>query len=239
MKKTLTGSTIAKIAAFFLLAISYLAGCAGTLTTIVMVSSQVYVYGDNLDAVVRDAMSSRVAADYRAIMYGSDGYSVLNNPEWLSRYCQGRNLEVKITTETDQLVYCTYDKSSEKNIEDTFFSYMYDFTVYLETDAESKESKWVMGGFYSSEAQLQAGVSSIASSQIYFITLYVNPDFPANDVYKELSNTVYLLYALRYVAPIVAVISILVFLICFIFLMCAAGHHNSVDEGNRKVMTRL
>ncbi len=239
MKKTLTGSTIAKIAAFFLLAISYLAGCAGALTTIVMVSSQVYVYGDNLDAVVRDAMSSRVAADYRAIMYGSDGYSVLNNPEWLSRYCQGRNLEVKITTETDQLVYCTYDKSSEKNIEDTFFRYMYDFTVYLETDAESRESKWVMGGFYPSETQLQAEVSSIAPSQIYFITLYVNPDFPANDVYKELSNTVYLLYDLRYAAPIVAVVSILVFLICFIFLMCAAGHHNSADEGSGKVLPSL
>lgn len=240
MKKTLTGSTVAKIAAFFLLAISYLAGCAGTLATIVMMDSQVYVYGDNLDAVVRSAMTPRVSSDYRNILYGSDGYSVLNNPEWLSLYCQGRNLEVKITTDTDQLVYCTYDKVSEKNIEDTFFKYMYDFTVHLETDAESKERKWVMGGFYPSDSQLEIEVNGIAAtSQIYFITLYVNPEFPASDAYKELVNRVYLLYDLRYAVPIVALVSILVFLICFIFLMCAAGHHNSADEGSRKVLPSL
>lgn len=239
MKKTLTGSTVAKIAAFFLLAISYLAGCAGTLAAVIIVESQIYTYGEKLDSIVWDAMSSRAAMDYRSIIYGADGYSVLNNPEWVSLYCKGRNLEVKIMTDTDKLVYRTYDKNRENEIEDTFFKYSYIFPAYLETNAESGQSRWLVGDFYSSAFEFQISAGSTGVSQEYFITLYVNPEFPANDAYKELANVVYLLYDLRYAAPIVALVSILVFLVCFIFLMCAAGHHNSVDEGSRKVLPSL
>lgn len=231
MKKTLTGSTVAKIAAFFLLAISYLAGCAGTLATIVMVDAQVYVYGENLDAILWDAMHSKALMDYRGILYGADGYSVLNNPEWISVYCKGTNLEVKIISDTGELVYRTYDESSEKNIDDTFFAYTRDFAAYLETNAESGGSKWVVGELYQG--------TSIAAAQHFYITLYVNRDFPVHDGYKELANTVYLLYDLRYVAPIVAFVGILVFLISFIFLMCAAGHHNHGNEGCAEISPSL
>lgn len=239
MKKTLTGSTVAKITAFFLLAISYLAGCAGTLATVIVVESQIYTYGEKLDSVVEDAMHSRAAMDYRSIIYGADGYSVLNNPEWISLYCKGRNLEVKIMTDTGKLVYRTYDKNSENEIEDTFFQYTYNFPAYLETDAESGQSRWLVGDFYSSAVEFQISMGSAGVSQEYFLTLYVNPEFPANDAYKELANVVYLLYDLRYAAPIVAFVSILMFLVCFIFLMCAAGHHNSADEGSGKVLPSI
>lgn len=60
----------------------------------------------------------------------------------------------------------------------------------------------------------------------YTVLLYVNPDFPEDDEYLAVYNRAVILCEGRFIYPIVAGICVLLMLICFLFLMCGAGHKN-------------
>lgn len=234
MKKTLTGSTFAKITAFFLLAISYIIGCIGVLATVIMIEGEVYTYGGNTDSLVRNFMDNQALADYRSIITGKNHNGcVLNNPAWISDYCQNSNLNVKIVSDEDELVYISY-RGREKAVEDTSFTYLHIFSAHLEEGIENHQSRWQFGRV----DQYEDG-PVILSQHDYFMFLYVDPEFPVNDRYKDLANQAYSFYKLRYVAPVVALVSLLFFLICFIFLMCAAGHHNNKADGKGEITPSL
>ncbi|MCM1325146.1 MAG: HAMP domain-containing histidine kinase [Bacteroidales bacterium] len=241
MKKTLTGSTVAKITASFLLAISFLVGCAGAWVTLVMLDSNVYAYGENESTLIEEFLKNQIVYDFTYLKLGSDG-CVLNNVEWISEYCQNSNLEVNLISDKEDeldLVYCTFT-GREAEVGNHYYSYTRDFTAYREKDAENHTEEWFLGASsqYSEEGNLELGSAAIEQYNFYMM-LFVNPEFPVNDRYKELAETARALYKGRYAAPALASGGLFFFLICFIFLMCAAGRHNSGDEGSKTVQPGL
>ncbi len=63
----------------------------------------------------------------------------------------------------------------------------------------------------------------------YFINIYLDADFPEQDKYRSAYLLADGVYKGMNVIPLVAVISVLVAIFSFIFLMCAAGHKNGED----------
>lgn len=72
----------------------------------------------------------------------------------------------------------------------------------------------------------------------YTMSIYVDP---ANTVgkYAERYGQVQRIYELRYVFPVVALICFLTVIICFLFLMCAAGHRNGCEGVMPTVLRRV
>lgn len=77
------------------------------------------------------------------------------------------------------------------------------------------------------------------SEELGLIRLYVDPDFPAQDKYQLLYRLGQNLYELRVVLPAAAIIGALLCIICFIFLMCGAGHKNGCEGITLSVLSPI
>lgn len=67
------------------------------------------------------------------------------------------------------------------------------------------------------------------SEELGLIRLYLDPDFPAQDKYQSLYQLGQNIYELRVVLPVSTVTGALLCMVCFIFLMCGAGHKNGCE----------
>ncbi len=65
--------------------------------------------------------------------------------------------------------------------------------------------------------------------QTYEWEFYINPDFPDESIYFELCNRASMLYGIRYSVIAVLAACGFIFALCFILLMCSAGHHNGKE----------
>lgn len=247
MKKTLTGSMAAKIAVFFGLAFSCLLLIGGAIVTVAMIEWNVYAYEGNRDTVIREAMTGQAWKDFRNIEFGS-GSCVLNNLNWISDYCSGRNLDVKVETDTGDVLYRTY---REDGVEETLFQYVYGFSAFQEKNEQNGQLTWALGRLelQSEDADESFGVpagngvvvpeSTIIPQKNCIVTLYVDPAFPESDAYMGLAYEAGMAYELRYAAPAVAFVGLILCALCFIFLMCAAGRNNHAPGGSAQVLPGL
>lgn len=71
------------------------------------------------------------------------------------------------------------------------------------------------------------------------LCLYLDPDFPEDDKYQVLYYWNKSLYELRGVFPIIVVWGVVLCLICFIFLMCGAGHKNGCEGITSSVLSPI
>lgn len=74
-------------------------------------------------------------------------------------------------------------------------------------------------------------------NELVSIHLYVDPDFTAQDKYQSLHSLGVNLYELRIALPIDLIIGVLLCIVCFIFLMCGAGHKNGCEGITPSVLT--
>ena len=73
----------------------------------------------------------------------------------------------------------------------------------------------------------------------YEITVYVDPALAAYDNYKVAYDHAVAIWELRNMFPVIGIISIFVAAICFIFLMCGAGHKNGKSGITPGVLTPI
>lgn len=64
----------------------------------------------------------------------------------------------------------------------------------------------------------------------YTLKLYLRPTFEERDAYQRIFNWARFFYDMQVAIPIAAVCGILTAILCFVFLMCGAGHKNG-EEG--------
>lgn len=216
-KKKLTGSILAKIAAYFLLAISFLTAGVATVITISLAEQDVYSYGDStlgMEKVAEGMMSMAAYNDIRDLYYQvwpEDEYRLQG---MVQEYCKGKNIRMdiyKIYPQRDGLqreVASTYDGF------DTPYFYSSSFMEYEETGKETLEV-------------------------IYEIRAYVDPELPVNDEYVVSYERAISVWNQKYAYPIVAVSGILLFIMSFLFLMCAAGHKNGESSIVPGVLTPI
>lgn len=76
-------------------------------------------------------------------------------------------------------------------------------------------------------------------TQIYTLDMYLDAGLPIQDEYALVSRLLHTAYNLRYGVFIIAGVSILLWIISFIILMCAAGRRPGSDEIHEGALTKL
>lgn len=204
-EKKLTGSIPAKIVAFFLLAISFAIAGAGTVMTLYMAEEGIYHNGKRV--LVEEGLEEMAYRDY-CYLRGMDGF-LLNSPDKIADYCEGTNLRVEIYS-GGSLLWGNYDGEESLAV--------YSFDTFAHTVYSDGTGRLEAGNVSDKDS------GNTANS--YRIKLYIDGDLSAADGYRSLYSLLITLYDLRYAIPIGAIAAVILFFVCFVFLMCSAGHKN-------------
>lgn len=209
-KKRLIGSFPAKVAAFFLLAVSSFVA-AGSIICVVFALATGMYEGNTPDEVFMDMGMSQIrTAAYRMRNYIQNG-----TEEWLiQEYLASTNCDVDILypalAERDGskgLIWGTYDGSYETD---------------LKTDISLT--------FEAGDGSIKVGGTSVSTLEPQLYRIYVNPEFPQNDNLRQFYKGITFVYEGREIFLWSAISSCLVVFLCFIFLMRSAGHSNDREE---------
>ena len=204
-KFRLTGSMGAKILAFFLMVFGSAAGLASLFLCYVALEEEMYT--ESRDEVIRGVLRGsayEVAYVVRECLESGYEKSALS-------YLEGINGEVAVLRTEDRyadsnvaFVWQSYDKA-EGTGASGFFSRVYE-DVCVPTRAFD-------------------GVDSQEAPQ-YIFRVFYDLSMEKDDDIKRVYEIGIAVYGARYVAIMAAVGSGLLVILCFVFLMCSAGHRN-------------
>lgn len=276
-KRRLTGSTLAKIVAYFILTISLLTGGGAAVMTAYMASMDVYTYGDSsigAEKWAKNNMYSLAWEDLTNFYFKKWPEGQTELEKLLDNYCKDKNIRIEVfktymdRTGEQEKVVSNYENFS------TPYTYSRSFTEYEqveqeeadieepETSAEQEKSKqseeteklpgtdsnegnttiipengaMLLEGAVATETQNseQEAVTDAEKKPVmeevrYEVLGYVDPEFPIYDGYKVMYLQAVEAWNYRYVLPVVALSGLLLCIICFLFLMCGAGHKNGKE----------
>lgn len=216
-KRSLTGCFPAKVIAFFLLVISSFFTAVCMFSCGFALSEGLYRVDDVHDAFLDwgYGIFRMEAYQMRDLLQYEEGYEEQD----LERYFEGSNLDIDILygdaesdyTDRSRLIWGTYDG---------------DYRADLVTDIYMK--------FGESDRKVEVGRTELSPEDTYIFRVYVDPDFPHNDRVRLVYEAVQYLYGLRYEFIWVGLISAIIVIICFIFLMCSAGRSNKREESGER-----
>lgn len=209
-EKRLIGSFPAKVAAFFLLAVSSFVAAGSIICGVVALATGMYEGSTPGEVFMDMGMSQIRTAAYRMRNYIQD-----ETEEWLiQEYFESSNCDVDILypalAERDGskgLIWGTYDGS-------------------YETDLKADISL----SFEPGDGNIRVGKTIVSTMEPQLYRIYVNPEFPQNDNLRQLYKGITFLYEGRDIFWGSAIAGCLVALLCFIFLMRSAGHSNDWEE---------
>lgn len=195
----LTGSMAARIVAFFLLAASSLVGIgAGLVCMFIGVQSG---YTENLDTFMTNVMRSECLNVARL----AETYIEEGNIQGAKELFQERNLDmefIELREGGGNVIWSTWKGESTGIIVDYYLNY------------------------WEGENTVRINGTTLEDGGCYMIRIKVDPDFPWEDNLKRMADITVYLYEHRYVPVGLAAGGILLCLICFVFIMCGAGHRN-------------
>lgn len=226
----LTGSTGARIIVFFLLAISTFIGAAGTLFTILLYGMG---YGNKAE-LISDLMWETASDE---LDLADNNYFWQDDTKWLEDYFSERNSGIELYVEETKIWSC-YDGG------ETPYVYTRYGTVPPTWGADSKKDTQDSDTSVSDTPGTRTATQDISTDSTekelrYTMYLYVDEAFPYNDAYSMYADFGDFIYGMRSVLPVLSVVSILVFFICFVFLMCSAGHKTGEEGIVPGVLTEL
>ena len=209
----LTGSTAAKIIAFFLLVVSSAAAILSGAVCYVLADAGMYL--NRMDVIIKQGL--------RGEMY-QVAYTVRNClqngfEESARQYLAGVNAEVAIL---DQMDYWSGDSSSflwqsyeskDVQTDSGFYSELYDdlyirTTFFLERTEDGKLT------------ELEDDTPE------YIFRVFLDPDFPLDDDLRHHCEMLMIGYRFRFAVIGILAGSMLLSAVCFVFLLCSAGHRN-------------
>lgn len=207
----LTGSLVAKVAAFLLMLVSAAVCAAGATGCYIAYYEQ--MYSASYVTVLKNGLSGQA----HSIAYRM--YDILNNgydESAAKLYLENKNAEVaiiryddKYTPDSSAFIWQSYQASNALS-ENGFYSDMYEdigmeMPVFAERLAEE---------------------SGNPKEMIYIIRVFYDPDFAKDDNIKVTAQTIAAVYGMRYAVIWLCAGGALLSLICGIFLLCSAGHKN-------------
>ena len=235
--RRLTGSTGARVTAFFLLVVSFVLGLASA-------AAALWMYGPNygskkemVDALIwtsvredLDVAESYYRMALEQVSLRREAEALQGNlkeslsgmlEEDMGDYFAGRNSSAELYLE-GELVWSCYDGTD---------------TPYVYNSLNVIPAEWIREDVPETDADREA-VEEPEYAE-YAVYLYVDPEFPIGDGYQVSAHNADILYELRGVLPGIALLCIVVFCLCFIFLMCSAGHKNGREGVGPGVLTEL
>ncbi len=227
-RKRLRGSLPVKIAIFILMILCVGVGMFAGYGTIVALSEDVYEM-PLTDYQLKNEFYWQARQDQHKIynlIYGRcDGI------EEIEDYCQGRNIRVEIfIQDNDKAMWSNYDPEEDGWAD--VFVYEYDNfpPIIYQADVLSEDNS--EGGIAVTEVNEP---QEITEEKNVRIVLYVNKNLLYLDEYYKIWQVENWLYSYAYEFPVVAGVAIFATLLCFIFLMCSAGHRNELTVGSDEV----
>ena len=204
-KKKLTESTAAKVTAFLLLVVMTAVTASGVLGAAFLYSAQVYTTSEQ---VFKQSMFENVA--------WGDGYTLASYVTWDSenltrqmdqqaaeRFCEGRNI-----------AFASVEAKGEGEI-------------WRSGANTAADSPWQFTFSYDWPYPERPSMGVVESA--YTVRIVLDSAFPMDDDYALANRVADLAYALRHwIYAIIAAAALLV-AVCFVFLLCAAGHHPGVE----------
>lgn len=201
-KKRLTESTAAKVIAFLLMLVMTAVTAGGILGAVILWDEGIYTM--ELDTFKE--------SNFRWIAR-EDGYQLLDY------VIAGRENEL-LLAEAEQ--YC-----AERNIAYAAVMNKAGDEVWSNGTDAAFDSPWKLRISYDFADPQKPSMGAVENA--YTVELILDDTFPIEDEYALWDQISDLAYALRYwVYAIIAAAALLV-AVCFIFLLCAAGHHPYVD----------
>lgn len=209
----LTGCTAVKAAAFFLLIVSVVCGAAGAAVCYFAADCNWYV--NNEETVVKyglQGMAYRNAYIVRDCLQN-------DNEEWAVSYLKENNAEVAILNTED-----VYSPDSS----------VFLWQSYAEAEAEETNGFYSglyvdignVGTSYFSGERTTGRVEKQGEVPEYVFRVFFDPEFPIEDDIRQTYVFTVTMYELRYAAIGLLAGSVLLFFVCFVFLLCSAGHRN-------------
>lgn len=101
--------------------------------------------------------------------------------------------------------------------------------IYVPVERAEQYAKWMIGDALSETERLQeeAAEETLAErNKRIVVTLTANPSLPKEDEYALIYHQAEQLYDNRNVIPVICCTGTILALLCFIFLLCSAGHKN-------------
>jgi len=199
-KYRLTGSMAAKICAFFLLASACLVALESLVACVYMWDRGYYSLS------LEDALMEEFYDESRSVAYLVRRSLELGNMEGAEEICRTRNVGLELVwvegqTEKETVLWSAWEGD--------------------ETDLYSEVS-----ASFSKDAELVLNRHTIKAEERYFFRVHIDPEFPKEDNFKRIADLIMPLYGNRYTLIGVGIGCFLVCVICFVFLMCSAGHRN-------------
>lgn len=213
-KKKLTGSFVAKVIAFFLLAVSAFTVAFSGLCTIVFMDDGYYTEEPE------EVFSQKVGSILFHKAYEVRNHLVMGNFYYAKAICEGKNYDIALIEPWEEFrpnkqtaIWTTYDGSYES-------VWTWDYLIQFPENAIVNSHE-------------------IQEGQDYVFRVYVDPDLPETDELTELYNECEQIQYFKYPMLWVLGISILVVLVILIFLMCSAGCRNNADGIQASVFTGI
>lgn len=240
-KKRLRGSLPVKIAIFILMILCVGVGMLAGYETIIALSEE--VYGKQLtDYQIKNEFYWQARHDQYNIynlIDNAGGYDRVNGR--INEYCQGRNIRVEIFLEdSDIAVWGNYDPEEDSGWKDAFVYEYDDFpSITYQADVLLTEDASEAGTSVTEVNEPQEVIQEeVPQEKNVRIVLYVNKYLPYVDEYYNIMQVESFLYSYANVFPVVAGIAIFAALLCFIFLMCSAGHRNELTVCSDEVLVK-
>lgn len=224
-KKKITGSLPVKIVVFLLMILCVGVGMIAGYGAIYALSEG--IYETTFSRQINDAFYVQARMDHYDIyhliadsdmLYGAEGadrsiYRLIVNmgDDRVADYCQEKNLRVNIyLRDKNQAAWGNYDPEEGSGWEN---AYVYAFDEHLTFALGSSD----------------ASDNGILGEDIR-IVCYINRELPYVDEYYNIFQIRRFLYNASDQFPVAAGAALFAALICFIFLMCCAGHRNELPD---------
>ena len=200
-KKRLTERTAAKVAAFLLLLVMTAVTAAGALGALLLYDTGVY---STSETTFKHEMFSGIAR--------GDGYTLASYVAWDSE-----NLSYQIDREAAEW-FC-----GGRNIAFASVEAKGQGEIWRSGATTDADSPWQFTFSYDWADPERPSMGAVENA--YTVQLVLDSAFPLDDDYALANWVAGVAYALRYWVYAIIAAAALIVLVCFVFLLCAAGHH--------------
>lgn len=198
--RTIIQSTLAKVTAFILAVVMTIITVACIIGALVMFSAEMYTTPK--EAFLEDLCGEIAISDFMELTTCLSE----NGQDEAEKYCSNRNIAFARLTDIDTNKTVFEYKNNQKLSDNSDMNFTYDFDIgYLCVFENDKELK----------VELE-------------MTVGINPD--VKDTYTMAYNVVELAYSMLYSIYVIGGVSLVILVLCFVFLMCASGHKKGCDE---------
>lgn len=211
----LTGSMAAKITVFFLFLICCFIGLGSGLACIFIAEEGGY---SDLNEMLKNGMYQ----ESRRVIYQVTSRLEQGDEKAAEEICREQNIDF-------DLVWPMDDEGRERVLWSTWDGYDTDLKMvwYFNFRKNNLSDEVVLNHH------------TLNGNEKYMYRIYINTAFPKEDNFKKIAEAYSFLYEIRFVLIGTAAGGLLFSIICFLFLMCGAGHRNGYRQIVSGVLTGL